>query len=396
MKKQEHEEAYGGAGDPVEDWARRHRKLLWSSVCTVLVLAVVGFSVRAPVKDWWLAREACGGELPGGDLETVRTDARLGEERESFDEDLGQYHCVLTSDRGKVVVAVDAYLDGPDRDEELRFVGMSHPPRAVLPGGLPGFEDDNSRVFLMPKCPRGGKGPAAEHRRLLVGTWTYLARSREEKAAMLRLAVRMTNVVTEKLGCGGEPLPAPKDGAVPDRGEYLPRARAKGTACDALATARVPAEARDGEVRVAIADGGVVGRCTLRAPRESGEDAYRVDGKRRGRLLVELTSWRGDWGTNLREMGSGPDPLPMGDTAWKPALSEDRAWAVARCDGEKAGFAAHWGYDYPHREKHEKYEPPTAAERAERRVLLREYVTAFAKDQVRRGNCTGLRLPAND
>ncbi|WP_327274307.1 hypothetical protein OG609_21585 [Streptomyces sp. NBC_01224] len=343
-----------------------------------------------------LAREACGGKLPGSDLETVRTDARLGTEQESFDEDLGQYHCVLKNDKDKVVVAVNAYLDGADREEEMRYIGSSYPPHAVLPGGLPGFEAENSLVYLMPECPRGGKGPTAEHRRLLVGTWTYFAKSREEKAAMLRLAVRMTNEVTEKLGCGGEPLPAPKDGAVPDTGRYVPRAEAKGTACDALATTRVPAQGRDGEVRIAIADGGVVGRCTLNAPKTAGDDAYGSNSTRPGNPLVELTSWRGDWGRKLREMGSGPAPLPMGEGAdWKPALTEDRAWAVAKCGGENAGFAAHWGYESLYGEAGKKHEPLTAAERNQRSVLLREYVAAFAKDQVRRGNCTGLQLPAN-
>ncbi|MCX4731109.1 hypothetical protein [Streptomyces sp. NBC_01363] len=84
-----------------------------------------------------------------------------------------------------------------------------------------------------------------------------------------------------------------------------------------------------------------------------------------------------------------------GGTAWKPALTEDRAWAVAQCGGENVGFAAHWGEDYPYREAGEAPGPPTASERSERRVLLREYVAAFAKDQVRHGSCTGLRLPAN-
>ncbi|WP_137993777.1 hypothetical protein [Streptomyces vilmorinianum] len=376
------------------DWAPRRRKWLWSVACTGLVLVIVGFSVRAPVKDWWLAREACGGALPGGDLKTVRTDVRLGSERESFDADLGEYHCVLKSDADKVVVAVDSYPPGAARDDELRFVGVYYPPHAVLPGGLPGFEDQHSRVFLMPECPNGVKAPLGEDHRLLVTTWTYFAETREEKAAMLRLAVRMTNTVTAKLGCGGRPLPAPKDGAVPDTGRFVSRADAKGTACDALATTRVPAEGRDGEVRIAIAEGGIVGRCTLYAPK--GDDSYRGDG--RGRPLVELTRWRGDWGTNVREMGSGPDPLPMGAGPWKPALTQDRAWAVARCDGEKVGFAAHWGYDSRPREEREqdkKDEPPTEAEQHEQRVLLREYVAAFAKDQVRREHCSGLELPAS-
>ncbi|MCX4675985.1 hypothetical protein OG413_11810 [Streptomyces sp. NBC_01433] len=376
---------------------RQHRGGLWGSVCALVVLAVVGFSVRAPVKDWWLAREACGGALPGGDLETVRTDVRLGSERESFDPYLGQYHCVLKSDKGKVVVAVDAYRDGADREEKLAYIGSSRPPHAVLPGGLPGFEDENSLVYLMPECPRGGQGASGEHRRLLVGTWTYFAGSREEKAAMLRLAVRMTNEVTEKLGCGGEPLPAPADGAVPDTGTYVPRAEARGTACDALATTRVPAQGRDGDVRIAVADGGIVGRCTLYAPKAADDDAYRSDDRPgAGTSLVELTSWRGDGGTSPRGSGYGTDRLLMGGgSARKPALTEDRAWAVAECDGENVGFAAHWGDGYPYREAGEQPGPPTAAERGERRGLLREYVAAFAEDQVRRGKCAGLRLPAN-
>ncbi|MFB7913525.1 hypothetical protein [Streptomyces sp. NPDC056061] len=372
----------------------RHR-WWWRSACALVVLVVVGFSVRAPVKDWWLAREACGGKLPQGDLRTVRTDARLGTERESFDLDSGQYHCVLKDERDKVVVAVDTYPEGWERDRKLSSVGSAHPPHAVLPGGLPGFEDENSLVHLMPECPRDGDGPSGKPRRLLVSTWTYFAKTREEKAAMLRLAVRMTNEVTGKLGCGGEPLPAPEDGAVPDTGAYVPRAKAKGTACNALATTRVPEEGRDGQVRIAIADGGVVGRCTLYAPKTDADDAYRRK-SRTGRPLVELTHWRGDWAPGIREFGSGPGPLPLGRGAdWKPALTEDRAWAVATCDGENVGFAAHWGYDYrPQRETGEKYEPPTAAERKEQRVLLREYVAAFANDRVRRGNCADLKLPA--
>ncbi|MER5982503.1 hypothetical protein [Streptomyces sp. NPDC001787] len=376
------------------NWARQHRGWLWGSGCALAVLVIVAFSVRAPVKQWWLAREACGGMLTGADLETVRAGVRLGAEQESFDRELGEYHCVLTSDRGKVVVAVDAYPGGRGRDEKLSYVARSYPPHAVLPGGLPGFETEDSLVHLMPECPDGREGTSEEHPRLLVGTWTYFAKSRAEKAAMLRIAVRMTNAVTEKLGCGGEPLPAPEHGAVPDTGVRVPLAEAKGTACDALATTRIPAEGRGGRVRIAVADGGVVGRCTLYAPGADGGATARSDGEPLGRPVVELTGWRGDWGTGLPTSSWGPD-LPLGNAgaAWQPALDEHRAWAVAECDGEQAGFAAHWGEGYPRRAQGEKSEPPTAAERKERRAQLSAYVTAFAKDQVRRGNCTGLRLP---
>lgn len=388
--------------DQLKGWASRHRTLLLVAVGAVVGLLIAGNAVREPAKDWWLARQACGGQLPAGDLEIVRTDTRLGEARESFDADDGTYDCVLRNENGQVVVAVEAFPEGIGRDRELGRAGSSRPPHAVLPGGLPGFEDDNSLVHLMPECPRAapaeaekdeaaedGAEKAAERRRLLVSTWTYSAHDPAEKAAMLRLAVHMTNVVTEKLGCGGEPLPAPADGAVPDEGTYVPRARAKGTACDALATTRVPAAGHDGEVRIAVADGGIVGRCTLRAT-ETYPDA------RKGTAIVELTSWLGDWGPRVHEMGSGPDPLPMGrGVARRPALTEHRAWAVARCDGDDVGFAARWGQDYPdrHRKPGTTYVPPTEAERYEQRVLLRTYVSAFAADQVRRGACTDLELP---
>ncbi|MYV60930.1 hypothetical protein GTW37_17015 [Streptomyces sp. SID4931] len=156
-----------------------------------------------------------------------------------------------------------------------------------------------------------------------MGTWTYFAHSSAEKAAMLRLAVHMTNVVTGKLGCGGEPLPAPADGAVPDEGTHVPRARAKGTACDALATTRVPAAGRDGEVHIAIADGGIVGRCTLRAT-ETYEDA------REGQAIIELTAWRGDWGpAGSGRWGSGPRS-PADGPGHQPEARPHRAPGVGR------------------------------------------------------------------
>lgn len=367
----------------MENWARRHRGLLWGVVCALAVLVAVGASVRAPLKDWWLAREACGGKLPGGDLKAVRPDTRLGKQEESFDEELGEYHCVLTTDKDTVVVAVDTYPDGPGRDRRMSFIGSARPPYAVLPGGLPGFEADNSIVYLMPECPRGGKGAAAEHRRLLVGTWAFFAESREEKAAMLRLAVRMTNEVTGKLGCGGAPLPAPEDGAVPDKGAYVPRAEVKGTACDALATTPVPAEGRDGRVRVAVADGGVVGRCTLYAPQQGGAGD---------------TSGRTAGGTHQLARGLGCRPA-------RDRLAEGRgrlpAALVHRFPGvgrRRMRWREHRlrravGEDYSLRKADGKSGPPTEKQHGERSALLREYVGAFAKDQVRRGKCTGLRLP---
>ncbi|WP_415950663.1 hypothetical protein [Streptomyces sp. KLOTTS4A1] len=374
-------------------WPTKHARLLWSLACAGLVLILVGFAVRAPVKDWWLARQACDGALPGEDLETVRTEARLGSYEESFDEETGAYRCVLRNDADKVVIAVEAFPPGYSRDEELSSIGRSHAPHAVLPGGLPGFEAPNSQVYLLPECADGVEDPGGQDTRLLVGTWTYFAESRAEKAAMLRLAVRMTNHVTEKLGCGSEPLPLPEPEAVPDTGRFVARTETKNTPCAAFATTRVPEEGRDGEVRIAVADGGIVGRCTLHAP--SGEDSKRSDG--RGQALVELTSWRGNWGTELREMGSGPDPLPMGPGAWKPALTGSRAWAVAMCDGQKAGFAAHWGLDsglgLKYR-KNGKYAPPGEEEVRESSARLRAYVTAFAEEQVRREGCTDLQLPS--
>ncbi|GGO42760.1 hypothetical protein GCM10012287_04390 [Streptomyces daqingensis] len=371
-------------GERVGNWVRQHRKWLRVSTCVLVVLAVVGFSARAPLKDLWLAHKACGGKLPHGDVQTVRTDARLGSEEESFDEEQGRYSCVLKNDEGTVVVAVDAYLAGLDRAEEMSSIARFYAPHAVLPGGLPGFEVEYSRVYLMPECPRRAGHALGGHHRLLVGTWTYSAKSREEKSAMLRLAVRMTNEMTERLDCGGEPLPMPKHGAVPDRGKYATRAQAKGTACNALSVAR-PWEDPEWRVRIAIAEGGVMGRCTLYAPPLAPKDRDHID------PLVELTSWRGNWGGNMYELGAEVHSLPMGEhAAWKPALSETLAWAVARCGGENVGFGANWSYNSPYRADATS---ETEATRKRQRKQLSAYVTAFAKDQVRRGNCTRLQLP---
>lgn len=365
-------------------WARQHRRWLRGSACALVVMVLVGFAVRVPVKDWWLAREACGGKLPDEDVETVGTEERLGAEEESFDKELGRYSCVLEDDEGKVVVAVDTYLHGADRDEEMSVIAGSYAPDAVLPGQLPGFEGAYNQVYLMPECPRRATRTAGGHHRLLVRTRTYFAKSREEKSAMLRLAVRMTNEMTEKVGCGGEPLPSPKDGAVPDRGKYVPRAQAKGTACNAFATTR-PWEDPEWRVRIAVAEGGVLGRCTLYAPPIAPEDRRRID------PFVELTSWRGNWAGNMYELGSEIQPLPMGEDAdWKPMLTETLAWAVAKCGGENAGFAAHWSYNSPYRAGETS---ATKATRKNQRERLSAYVATFAKDQVRRGNCTRLQLP---
>ncbi|WP_431780621.1 hypothetical protein [Streptomyces chumphonensis] len=354
------------------------------------VLVVLGLSVRAPVEQWWLAREACGGELPADDLEIVRSGVTLGAYEESYDAESGRYVCALRSDEDQVVVAVETFPRGRERERELSFAGSSHPPHALLPGGLPGWEDGNSLVYLMPECP--GRASDGEPYRLPVSTWTYFAHSPAEQAAMLRLAVRMTNGMTEKLGCGGEPLPAPQEGAVPYRGAYVPRAEVEGTACASLATADVPEAGPGGVVRIAVADGGVVGRCTLYAP--GGEEGYRDSGENRGRPLVELTSWRGTWAGGMRDMGSGPDPLPLGEGADRePESTTYRAWAVARCEGEDVGYAAHWGYDYPYQEPGTEAGPSTEAQKREWRERLRGYVTAFAEDQVRRGDCTDLRVP---
>ncbi|MDJ1135951.1 hypothetical protein [Streptomyces iconiensis] len=373
-------------GARVGEWRHRHRKALLVTGLVVVVLALVAVLVREPVKDEWLARRACDGQLPRGELDTVRTDLRLEGEKAFHSRDLGQYRCLLENTDGKVVVSVNAYTRPADQRQELSRIGKEYQPQKVLPGGLPGFASDNGDIHLMPKCPRLGKDFDGQPRRMLATTWVPFASRSDQEAALLRMAVTMANDASDKLGCGAKPLPAPKKDAVATEGKEIPRSRAQGTACGALADTSLLGKARDAKVRVAVSDEAPVGRCTLSVV--GGADKAGGDEQR----VVELTSWYGDWAGGTGEMGSGDRSYFLrADGSRAPLSGASDAWATARCDGENAGFAAHWGY--AHGDGYKVLDgrlPKTKSARAE---LLRELVARFAKDQVKRKGCAGLKVP---
>ncbi|MBW1602452.1 hypothetical protein JJV70_10085 [Streptomyces sp. JJ66] len=349
------------------------------------------------MKEWWVVRQACGGELSWDDLDTVRTEESFETQRESFDEEEGTYQCWLGNEENRAVVRVTAYRAEADVPIRVPLYGLAYAPLALLPGELPGVEGRHHRVYLMPTCPGAREDSAGDRSRLLVETQVDSIESDAERAATLRLAVRMANMVAEKFECGGEPLTVPSQDELPDPGTYVARAETKGTACDALATARVPAEGREGTVRMAIAEGGVIGRCTLFAPDEGGQGAAAGNDHRGvGEALVELTTWRGHLAGALGVQQSPLRLLTGHDDPGEPYLGHSQAWAVADCDGETTAYAAGWGESYfPELEEEESEGRKRLSEAEEQnaRELLREYVTAFAQDQVRREGCTDLRLP---
>lgn len=395
----------------VAEWGRGHRRALLVGVLVLAVLALVALLVRNPVNDAWLSHRACDGELAGDELDMVRTDARLETEDRFQNEDLGQYRCYLENTDGKIVVSVNAYTRLADQRKELSSVGKGHQPQRVLPGGLPGFAGGNGDIHLMPPCPRLGKDFDGQPRRMLATTWVPLAKGEGEAAALLRMAVKMTNEASQRLGCGAEPLAAPKKDARAEKGREITRAAAKSTPCAALARdgwLTPGAKAREGQAsegkarggearRVDVTDAKVVdavrahapiGRCTLTMGGGSSGDS-RAPSRQ---PVVELTSWYGDWGGGAEEMGSGDGAYGLrADGARTPRSDASTAWATARCDGQYAGFAARWGYSYgDHTAELDRVRPESDGARA---AALRALVAEFAKDQAERAGCSGLKLP---
>lgn len=337
------------------------RRWIKVAVTTAAVLGLSGWIAAPYVQDWWLVRTACDGTLPEDAVRQLAengshfTDARSVTYRE-----LGEYGCTLSFEgdelRGELVLRMEAYTERDQQDREFMstFPEEGFISQAPVPRGLPGFIDQFGAVqFLLP-CPDLGKDDAGRRRKLLVRTqfgkdalWGH--------PAAYETAVALVNGVSDRLGCGAEPITAPGGDAgltEPGKGpKPVPLGEAGEGGCGWATRADLPLPDR-WRVTDGINDAAPTGRCQLLYEDGTGSDDN-------GRLV--LAAWYGDWSDRLVADEDGiPRPLT----------------ATARCDGEAANFALGGRGEVP------------GLSRAGHRDLLE----AFARDQAGRRDCSGLRV----
>ncbi|MCX4823376.1 hypothetical protein OG883_26540 [Streptomyces sp. NBC_01142] len=340
-------------------------------VIAAVVLAAVGYFAQPYAKDWWLAREACGGALPDEAVDALMPDdEHLTSEYEYVSKEMGAYSCALGySDdfRNRGITAV-AYTDRDSQDLMMRSAFHRGTAQEVgaLPEGLPGFVDEGRRtVRLLQTCPDLGKDAEGRPRRLLVRTSASGALMKEAPDALLRTAVAVTNEASRKLGCGAEPVKAP-DRALSQRPEPVRISASAGTPCGWLAGAKLPREA-EWRVGIDANDAAPVSRCEL----------YRKGDKS---PAMRFNAWYGDWSeVPFKKVAAERVSLAGDGGETRPLLTADWGRAKARCDAETANFEASSGGV-----------PGIGGPQ------LRALLTTFAQDQVKRHGCTDLALPGRE
>ncbi|WP_159401537.1 hypothetical protein [Streptomyces sp. NRRL F-5053] len=374
----------GSPGQRARAWLRRHRKGAWAVVGVVVVLGVGAGLLQSPAgQDWWLARKACGGKLPRGELETLKSGRYLEREKELANRELGQYICRLGIGEADSVVSVEAFTRARDQRRILGRVNDRMPPHELLPDTLPGFTEDDQTIHLMPSCPKLGTDTAGRPRRMLVTTRTPMARSRAERAALLRTAVTMTNRASEKLGCSDRQLAVPSGDTGPHEGEEVPLDKVSGTPCAAMARVPLGKGTEGAEVRVQVSERTPVARCSLSVAGKGGRQG-----------VLELIAWYGNWGAELH--GTGLDRRGRNeDGDATPVWDATRAWATARCGGEAASFDANWYTDETLDEALDERALRRALPRTGqgRAAVLRDVVSRFARDEAGRRGCDRPDLP---
>jgi hypothetical protein len=335
----------------------------WIKVA-VAAAAVVGLGgwIGAPfAQDWWLVRTACDGALPGDAVRRLAQNGSHFKDAESVTyRELGEYRCTLSFEgddlRSDLVLRVEAYTgrDQQDREFLTTLQDSGFAPQAPVPQGLPAFIDQFGAVqFLLP-CPDLGKDDDGRRRKLLVRTqfgqdalWGH--------PAAYETTVGVVNGVSDRLGCGAEPLTAPDGDAglvePEDDPKTVPLAEAGDTGCGWVTRAGLPEE---GGWRVADGtnDAAPTGRCLL-------YDQEAADGHSGHRLT--FVAWYGDW-TSRFAADDGGRPLSL--------------TATARCAGEAAHFVVDGSDEIPGVGQDRK----------------RDLLEAFARDQVERRDCSGLRV----
>ncbi|WP_147266798.1 hypothetical protein [Streptomyces diacarni] len=309
---------------------RRRRRVVGWCVTGVLVLGVAGWAAKPTLKDMRIASSACDGAIPDGGMDALRAaagspDAHLTESTSETRAELGRYSCEVVSEEERVIeVEVYGRRDDIDRELSREFEDQGGRPRVALPGGLPGFEGQMSTVRLMPSCPGRGKDAAGHRGQLLVSvSGGHPGRPHH----LLRAGVAVANKAAAKLGCDAKPLPLPEQGAQP-KGVRL--AAAAHTSCAALAEGPLKGSAWTADLR--IPDGPApMASCEVRP---SGTDE---DGDPHA-AVVTLYGWYGDFSRRLRLFDARTNKASTDREQAGPWLTEANGWALARCEGQAAGF----------------------------------------------------------
>ncbi|MFP3987546.1 hypothetical protein U9R90_08575 [Streptomyces sp. E11-3] len=343
------------------------RRWVKVSLVVAVVLGVGGKVAEPSVRDWVLARNACGGALPRDAVEQLSPeDSHLKAEESQQIDGLGSYSCSLTMEGDEVhderLVVMQAFTRRDDQDREFMTAVSNEEfsPQAPVPDGLPGFIDKFGTIQLLLPCPDLGKDADGRQRKLLVHTRTGRDANYGVPGAVYRTAVSLANSASKTLGCGAKPLKAPKGEPVPvdpqdsdDRPAPVSLSKARDTGCGWVTRAGL-SKSRDWRVTVGTNDAAPMGYCDLSVGREEESGA---GGK--GMYFVALY---GDWSNRL--------------TAGRDKGERRSMTASARCGGEAAHFALAASDDIP-----------GVGETMKRRMLKE-----FAQDQTRRRGCSGLRL----
>jgi len=338
------------------------RRWIKVSVAAAVVLGIGGYVTEPYAQDWMLAGSACGGALPRDVVDRLTPDdAHLESEDSGQTGALGSYGCDLTMKGDEVndsrLISMEAYTRRDDQDREFfrAFPEEGFSSQSAVPEGLPGFIDQLGVIQLLMPCPDLPKDAEGRQSKLLVRTWMGRDTLYGVPGAAYQAVVALANSASDRLGCGAEPLKAPKGNAVPpalgDEPEGVPLTRAKGTGCEWVTRGGLP-ESGDWRVEAGMNDSAPTGQCDLSS--ESGDN-----GNDKGMYFV---AWYGDWSNRLVFEDSNGEFLST--------------TATARCDGEAANFALSASDDIPGVDK-----------AAERRMFKQ-----FAQDQVDRRGCSGLRF----
>ncbi|MFR9675956.1 hypothetical protein [Streptomyces sp. TR06-5] len=341
------------------------RRWVKAAIAAAVCVGLGGWIGQPYAQDWWVLRDACDGSLPPDAVRQLAPeDAHLADDEWEQGGQPDWYRCTLRVEsrrRAEKFLTAAASTRVEDREQEfdLLFSDGRYSAPVPLAGGLPGFLDQFLDMHFLVPCPDLGEDADGRQQTLVVRFGLSMEADGPAPApAVYEAAVTFANAASEKLGCGAESLEVPEAHDLPaslldaDRSTTVPLDELTAAPpCGSLAGADLPDNTAwrasffsDAQVPYT--------RCSLLVPegRTSGPEDK-----------VTLLAWYGDWSTELVSVGNER----LGMTGF------------ARCDGQDANFALNLRERLPGR-----------IDATTQRALL----TAFARDEVRRRDCSDLRF----